>query len=416
MARICIVTPMPVGSNPRVVKEADALAAAGFDVRVVATKVLDLVEPRDQAILADARYPIERVAFNDRFVWLQERLRQAAWRKLFAAAAVPALAVRAYSPISRRLGHAAMAQPADLYIAHYVAALPVAAQAARKYGSAYAFDAEDFQLEDQAEGRRPVLEKRLIREIESRYLPGAAFVTAASPMIADAYANTYGIPRPTVVLNVFPSANAPSSPTARGTATPGPSLYWFSQTIGADRGLETAIEAIARAASAPHLYLRGTPASGYADTLRELARKYGVSDRLQLLAPEVPAELERLGAQYDLGYVGELSEIKNRQIALTNKLFSYLVGGLPTLASDIPAHRAIAPELGDAIRLFPIGDAMALAAELDSFLLNPERLASARAHAWQLGQQRYCWDVEQRKFLDVVESVTARPVAPCEVA
>src|SRR4051812_33953216 len=39
--RICIVTPGPISSNPRVVKEADALAAAGYRVRVVFTQCLD---------------------------------------------------------------------------------------------------------------------------------------------------------------------------------------------------------------------------------------------------------------------------------------------------------------------------------------------------------------------------------------
>jgi len=408
VARICIVTPGQVGSNPRVVKEAGTLAAAGFDVRVVATKVAEFVEPRDQAVLSNASFGVHRVAFDDRASWLKERARQIAARLLFASAPLPALAERAQSAMTRRLEVAASTVPADLYIAHYVAALPAAAAAAKKHGAAYAFDAEDFHPGDAPETPENALDRRLIHDIESRYLPGAAYLTAASPMIADAYAEAYVVARPKVVLNVFPRSHAPPSPTTSGVAAPGPSLYWFSQTIGAGRGLETAVEAIARAASTPHLYLRGTPAAGYADALRRQAEVLGVGHRLHFLAPEAPASMERLGAEFDLGYVGELSQTKSRQIALTNKLFSYLLGGVPIVASDIPAHRAIAPALGDAMCVFPTGDAASLAAAIDGFILDRGRLAAARRHAWTLGQRRYCWDVEQGVFLDAVEGVLAR--------
>lgn len=403
MTRICIVTPGQVGSNPRVVKEADALADSGFSVRVLATKVSEFVEPRDQAVIADAQYPIERLSFDDRARWIRERARQSAGRALYSVVPIPVLAERAISASTRLLASAAADAPADLYIAHYVAALPAAARAAKKYGADYAFDAEDFHLGDAAETPDNAFERRLIRDIEQRYLPGAAYITAASPMIADAYVEAYAVNRPAVVLNVFPRRNAPPGPAVRGTMSPGPSLYWFSQTIGPGRGLETAIEAIARAATAPHLYLRGTPAEGYVGALRALAGRHEVSDRLHILAPEVPGEMERIGAQYDLGYSGESGFSRNNSLALGNKLFSYLLGGIPILGSDTPAHRALQPELGEAMTLFPIGDAAALARAIDRFLLDPARLAAARAHAWCLGQERFCWDVEQRFLLDAVE-------------
>jgi glycosyltransferase involved in cell wall biosynthesis len=281
-------------------------------------------------------------------------------------------------------------------------------RASAKHGAAYAFDAEDFHLGDLPDTPEHALNRCLIRDIESRCIPGASYITAASPMIADAYVEAYGIDRPTVVLNVFPRGHAPSAPSARGTVRPGPSLYWFSQTIGPGRGLETAVEAIAHAATAPHLYLRGTPASGYADALSTLAQEYGVGDRLHFLAPEAPDEMERLGAQYDLGFSGEAGFSRNNATALGNKLFSYLLGGVPIVASDVPAHRAIAPEIGEAMTLFRIGDAVALAATIDQHLGDPARLAAVRAHAWRLAQQRYCWEVEQRVFLDAVEGALAR--------
>lgn len=191
-------------------------------------------------------------------------------------------------------------------------------------------------------------------------------------------------------------------------------MYWFSQTIGQGRGIETAVEAIARAKSAPHLYLRGSLAIGYGEHLRSLAMQAGAADRLHFLEPAPPDELERLGAHYDLGYSGETGFSPNNLRALGNKLFSFLLGGVPTLATDIPAHRQIAPELGEAMTLFPIGDAAALAEAIDGFLLYPRRLAAARAHAWHLGQTRFNWECERSKLL--ASSMCGADFARCKHA
>lgn len=390
-------------------KEATALYDAGCSITIICGNYIPGAAEVDSQI-AHPDWTVRRVSFGRKMahpaVHARQRAGQAFARLIFRSGAGAAeIGYLAHAPVAGDLVSAACAIPADLYIAHYVAALPAAAKAAERHGARYAFDAEDFHLGDLPDKREHALEKRIIRAIEGRYLPGAAYVTAASPMIAEAYAEAYGIPLPTTVLNVFPKRNAPASPTPRGTVEPGPSLYWFSQTIGPGRGLETAIEAITRAESRPHLYLRGTPTRGYADNLRRLAAKVGTADRLHLLNPAAPDELERLGANYDLGYSGETGFSPNNTKALGNKLFSYLLSGVPSLASDIPAHRRAAADFGPAMNLFPISDATALATAIDTLLLDPSRLAAARAHAWRLGQDRYNWEMEAPLLLERIQTV-----------
>jgi glycosyltransferase involved in cell wall biosynthesis len=242
---------------------------------------------------------------------------------------------------------AAAREPADLYIAHYTAAVPAAAAAARRHQTAFGFDAEDFHLGEFAPDSPA---RRTIQIIEKTFLPHCAHITAASPRIAEAYATTYDIPAPTVVLNVFPLSHAPNAPTPAGAVVPGPSLYWFSQTIGPDRGLETAVVALGLARSRPHLYLRGANAAGFPQRLVDLARKNGAEGRVHILEPEAPADMERLAAAYDIGLVSETGHIENRRIALTNKLFSFVLAGIPVVASAIPAHRDLANALGSRAR------------------------------------------------------------------
>lgn len=400
--RICVITPGAIGSNPRVVKEADALESAGCQVTVIATRTLDRVDARDDTLMRRIRWDVQRIDLRSRRGWRLRRVPQVAARTVYSALGLESVANMAFSPFTQALHGVASKIAADLYMAHYPAALPVAAAAARRHGARYAYDAEDFHLGDWPETPVYEIERRLVRAIESRYLPGAAYVTAASPGIADAYAQAYDIKRPTVVLNVFPLAQAPAAATAKGSAEPGPSIYWFSQTVGPDRGLECAVQAISLARTAPHLYLRGTPAAGYVERLAGLAEDVGAAGRVHLLGPAAPDDMERLAATYDVGLVSETAHTGARQTCLTNKLFSFLLAGTPPLLSDTPAHRVFAPDAGLSDLIYPRENAAALAGLIDKLLGDPVRLAETRSRCARLARQRYNWDRESGTLIEIV--------------
>ena len=404
--RICIVTPGALASNPRVIKEAQALHDWGAEVTVIATRTLAYVDRQDETVLDAVSWRAERLNFTVRGTgWRLRRAAQEIRALAFSISKRADLAGRAFSAFSGPLAVAAKRVPADLYIAHYPAALPAAAIAARRHGALYAFDAEDFHLGDWPDEPAHQSQRRLVRAIEGCHLRGCAYLTAASPGIADAYADAYGIARPTVVLNVFPCAQAPPNPTPAGTIVPGPSVYWFSQTIGPDRGLECAVHAIALARLRPHLYLRGSPASGFLDRLKALAAQAGVAERLHVLSPAAPPEMVRLAASYDVGFSGEPGGTRNNRAALGNKLFTYLLAGLPVVISDTPAHHAFALEAGAAAQLYTTDDADSLASKLDSLLGDPQLLAAVRSAAFRLGQTRFNWDLEKYKLLGLINSL-----------
>jgi glycosyltransferase involved in cell wall biosynthesis len=401
VAEICIVTASALGSNPRVVKEADSLAAAGHKVHVISVRTLNFVDLRDEDVLQRASWTSDRIDLRSAGRRKALRLLQMGARAVHGATGVG-------GPFAYSIFHAAMAprvfaRKADLYVGHYVPALPLVAAAARRNRAIFAFDAEDFHLGDLPDVPEHEAEKRRIRTIEGRWLPHAAYVSAASPGIADAYARSYGIARPEVVLNCFSKSTAPFSVTQKGTADPGPSLYWFSQTIGPDRGLECVVAALARAQTRPHLYLRGTPAPGFEAKLMQLAGSIGVAERVHFLAPVLPSEMERSAAPYDLGLVAETGRTCNRRIALTNKQFTYLIAGLPLLMSDIPAHRSFAALAPDASFLYGVDSPEDLAGAIDALLARPERLAQARAAAFRFGVERFNWESEQAVLVACVD-------------
>ena len=403
--RICLLTPGHLATNPRVVKEADALSEAGFDVIVVTGDYLDWARMADGEFVDRSWRLSRKVAFGPtapKMKYVVQTLRRRFARLLVKVGLrLPAFIESAQHPISADLIRAAKSVPADLYIAHYVAALPAAGRAAAYHGAKFAFDAEDFHLGEFPDSDMFDFERMLVRMIEKSYLRNCVYVTAASPGIAAAYSSTYGLATPAVVLNVFPKSRGPETPTLAGATTPRPSLYWFSQTIGPDRGLETAVEALSIASVRPHLYIRGRSSQRFLVELKELASKFGVSEHVHFLDVAPPSEMESLASAYDMGLVSETGSTRNRKIALTNKLFTYLLAGLPVAASAIPAHKELL-DADEPIFLYEPNDAKGLARIVDQHLLDRRRLSRLRQLAWQLGQDRYNWDKEKHNLLTVV--------------
>ncbi|MBS0540211.1 MAG: hypothetical protein JSR47_15695 [Proteobacteria bacterium] len=95
----------------------------------------------------------------------------------------------------------------------------------------------------------------------------------------------------------------------------------------------------------------------------------------------------------------------SRSLCLTNKIFTYLLAGVPVMLSDTPGQRALAPDLGAAAVLVSLGDVDGIAATLDR--LAPA-LAAAKAAAERLGRERYNWDREKHVLLEAVDAAFAR--------
>jgi glycosyltransferase involved in cell wall biosynthesis len=163
------------------------------------------------------------------------------------------------------------------------------------------------------------------------------------------------------------------------------------------------------------LDIRGSNRWGHGDALMALARELSIADRVTLHPLGPPDEMVRLAAAYDIGLSLETEVSESRRLCLTNKIFTYLLAGVPTLLSDTPAQRALEVDLGPAAALVSLADPAGIAATLDRFALVEGALCSAMAAAWRLGHQRYNWEVEQQTLLRAVDAAFARhaPRASC---
>lgn len=403
--RLCLVTTGQPACNPRLVKEADALVEAGFDVHVVAAYSADWATDADRDLVRSRRWSQTFVDWrfaSAPWVFWASRVRHGAAR--LTAPWLPAgrTADAAVARIAPELGRATMKVRADMYIAHNLGALPAAWRASRRHAARLGFDAEDFhsgQLAP-ADRLRPVFER-----VERRYLPDCDYITASSPGIAEAYRPLSRNGPPRCVLNVFPKTLRPSSPRAAQPSLP-ITLYWFSQVIGPGRGLEDIVRALARTpAGSAELHVRGFWWPGYEAAIHRLAGQCGLApERIVTHSLAAPDEMVRRSATYDIGLALEPGETTNSDLALGNKLFTYLLGGQAIIATNTTAQRWLLDQVPGAAAGYRPGDVDTLTAHLLNWIAHRDQLAAAKRAAWTFGDRQFNWDAEQHVFLNVVRA------------
>ena len=401
MAIICLISGFQVINNPRVVKEADAFAALGHDVTVLAA-LNDLADrERTERLLRGRRWR-HRAVLDATDVQLRARLERVALRVLSRAARVAGRRFRLEHPL--QLGpelvpllRAARETRAELYSLHLEKALWVGLALARD-GAAFSIDMEDWYSEDLPPADRAERPVRWLRQAERKLLREAVFSTATSDVMADALRDAYDCPRPTVVYNSFPSdATERDGRCSDRASRTVPSVTWFSQTIGPGRGLETLIEALGQLETPFELHVRGTDRRGFLGKLLACAPS-ALRARVRS-HPQVPQDelLYRL-TEHDIGFCGERIDCQSRDVTITNKMFEYLRAGLAVVASDTRGQAEIARRVPDAVRLFAQDDVAGLKSVLETLLLDPAALETAKAASRAAFDEHFGWSVSEARI------------------
>jgi glycosyltransferase involved in cell wall biosynthesis len=84
-------------------------------------------------------------------------------------------------------------------------------------------------------------------------------------------------------------------------------------------------------------------------------------------------------------------------------MFQYLQSGLLVAASDTPGQREIFESFPEGGRLYPAGDACALARLLNSWLLDPETIRRSKPSICRESNKRFGYEQQAKSLLDSVE-------------
>jgi len=346
-----------VSHDRRVLKEADALQAAGWSVTIHGIRqrrsTSPLHEPRSSGVVI-VRHPLSVLP-------TVPPARSQAWMLLLAPifalqfAAMSALAflgIRAAKQVrsafalwawGAKAAHAAI--NAEVLHAHDLSGGIPALFAADASQAVIVYDSHEVFLESGHWARAPRHLRRLLAsQIERPLLRRAASLITVNPAVEAVLADRYEIPkRRAIVYNcVEPIASTTRPRELReaigvGDETP---VALYHGGFSPVRGLRQIIDA----AVDPRLTKIHIAFLGYGPMeaeLRKLAARPDVAGRVHVLTAVSPEVLDRWVAGADVGLMPNQHETLNEYVSTPNKLFESIGVGTPVVSSDFPERRRI---------------------------------------------------------------------------
>lgn len=303
--------------------------------------------------------------------------------------------------IDRRMIEVGLTTEADVFHSHDLNTLDVGVACKEKTGALLVYDSHELQTE---RNRMSPEAKRRAIEQEGRLLPSVDAMIVASPSWVEWNRTLYGrLPEPTVVLLNVPERTEVDSSLDLRSALDLPddkAIVIYQGSIQENRGIEPAIDAIETIDEAVLVVI------GYGyhrPTLEQLVRDRALEDRVRFFGPVPNDELISYSASADIGLANIVNSSVSYHTSLPNKLFEYVMAGIPVVGSD-------SPEIGRIVREESIGevcdaeDPGALAVAIRSILAGSRDYGVGLEHA----AARYNWAVEQRQLVDLYRDLADR--------
>lgn len=341
-------------NDARVLKEAQTLQAAGYNVVVHAVHVAG--KTARQEVLEDG-IEVRRV--------LKSPFRVGAGQ---SASGIKRLSL-VLQVFSRLWAHLSMLRSlicskANVIHAHDVNTLPTAWLAAKISGAALVYDAHEISTS--REGYSGF--RRLVGLVEKALMPRADGTITTTDARAKFFRRAYGMERPVVLQNRPRFKPLEASTRIRdelGLMQPWPIIV-YQGGVQSGRGLERLVRVAAQVPDAYFVFIGGGRLDG---SLRAIAAELGLEERVRFIATVALAELPSYTASADIGVQPIENTCLNHFTTDSNKLFEYVQAGLPVVASDLPEIRRVVRE-HDLGLLVPAGDSQALVAALNCLVVD----------------------------------------------
>lgn len=304
--------------------------------------------------------------------------------------------------VSWRAGCLRALPHADAWVGHDLFGAWVAAALAGRDRARYVYDSHELFLEAGTATRLPGPMRALLGRLERRIARRASAVLTVNRSIAAELTRRYGV-EPIVVLNVPARWRPPArDPFAAELGLGSRSVVLYHGALSPHRGIEQLVE-VAR-----HLPPeRVVVILGDGPMERDLAASADASElrgRLFVHRAVPIADLPDWVGSAAVGVVLFQPTSPNNVLATPNKLFDYLVAGVPVVASDFPEMRRILDEVDGGLTCDP-ADTAAVERAIDRLLsASPDDRAAERARLSTLASERFGWPAQARLLVDAVEA------------
>lgn len=309
--------------DARVRREAGTLASAGYAVTVIALHAPGRTPRRE--ILSSGVH-VRRIGFL-----VGARLARSGASRSMALPALFSIVLTQLSMLFRIIG----LRP-NVVHAHDVNMLPVGWLGAALSRARLVYDAHEIST-----GREGYQHLRnLVAGVERRLIGRADAVITTTELRARYLSRAYGVKRPLVLQNRPVIREVPEKGRMRGALglPEDRMLVLYQGGLQHGRGLEMIVQAAARVPEADFVFV----GSGRLESrLKELANELGIESRLHFVSARPVEKLSQWTVDADVGLQVLENTCFNHFSADSNKLFEYLVAGVPVVASDLPEIRRV---------------------------------------------------------------------------
>lgn len=323
-------------------------------------------------------------------------------RAVFGGAIQPWLYLNEYAVATKeQLG---TLQPVVVH-AHDLMTLSAGAAISRATGAALVYDAHELETHTNYWNLNPFT-RRELRRYERALTPSTAGVVTVCDSIADWLAREYRLPRPVVVLNA-PSARTtePAGNVRQRLELPqSVPLAVYVGLVTVDRGLENCVRALAHAPTL-HLATVGPRDAEMEQTLLAIAAECGVTERLHLVDPVPPTSVTRFIRTATCSVIAIQNVCLSYAFSLPNKLLESVFAGLPVAVSDLPEMRRFVQRVGCGI-VMDERDPVAIARALMTLAADPERYR-IRGDELRRVSDEFGWPAQRAKLLALYASLQA---------
>ncbi|NTS43788.1 hypothetical protein HRG84_23100 [Flavisolibacter sp. BT320] len=399
---ILFITTNSLATNPRLVKELWACLNAGHQATVISFSFQNWSGPLDEKIRGKLAGHANLILLSgdrtDKWQWMASTAMNVTARYL--SKVFPSNLYLATISFSKRswllLNKLKMVHGSyDLVIAHNPGAFVPAHYFAKRHKVPLGIDLEDYHP---GESSIPEEVRRSEYVLESVCQQAAILTASSQRILCEAKKWLDGKPvTTTVIRNVFSRHHQPAF---KDLAVEPLKLIWFSQTVGLNRGIQDAILAMNRVTSGfMELTIAGYCQSGVREQLSQLLTKG--KHRLRFLDPLPEADLIETCSRHHIGLALEPGFSLNNELALSNKLFAYLLAGNAVVASETKAQKEFMQAYEGIGQSYPIGAVESLARIFSTYIEQPILLQKTRDAAWRLAKTELNWEEESGRFLQI---------------